>query len=217
MTDKPLATIVIPKFITKVQMSKKRRKKYWKQKSKDKWYPRALPTTYQDKIDNGDWTIDKKGYLKLEDGKKKIANPQAAGTPKYEVLSGNKLLSGYGHHSIRATLVNALRDFYRPFVKKHFKEFGPITQFPLRVTWDCYTTVEEDPNWDAGNLFFYYKYFEDALHKDKNISIIPEDSVKYITHPANPKIIPVDNWEDRKFEFNFYYDDRKELKRKPWL
>lgn len=221
---KQVAQIEIPKFITKVKTSNARRAKYYK-KNKKGWYPRNLPKTFQSKLDKGIYSM-KKGYLLNEDGKKVIANGPSVGKPKYETLSGNKLLSGYGSPHIRATLVKGLREFYRPFVQEYIKEHGPIEQFPLIVKWDCYTTVPEDPeqaNWDAGNLFFYYKYFEDSLHKDakddpkRYLALIPDDDVVYITHPAAPKIIPVDNWNDRKFIFKFYYDDRQELKRGPWV
>lgn len=216
--SKLITKITIPEFITRVQISKKRRAKYYS-KYKGKGVSKKVPKKYR----GDDYSYNKNGWLVDQNGQRVIANPRVAGKPKYQVLSGNKLLSGYGSPHVRARLVHELRKFYRPFVQNHIKQYGEITTFPLRVEWDCYTVVEEEPNWDAGNLFFYYKYFEDALHKDaedepeKYKALIPEDSVKYITYPAMPKIIPVDNWEDRKFEFKFYYDDRKELKRKPWI
>lgn len=221
-----LAEIEIPKFITKVKLSNKRRRKYYKYRpnKRKKWYPRNIPKTYKNKLDDGIYFLDKKGYLREKENNKKIlANPQAAGTPKYEVLSGNNFMSGYGSPHIRAKLVGELKNFYRPFVQEYAKQHGSITKFPLKVEWDCYTTVEEDPNWDADNLHFYYKYFQDALHESEDpngkklIQLIPEDSVKYIISPPGPRIIPVDNWNERKFIFKLYYDNRKELRRKPWV
>lgn len=213
-----LASLTIPQFITKVQISKKRRAKYYSN-IKGKGVSKKVPKKYR----TDQYSYNKNGWLVDENGTRLIANPRVAGKPKYQILSGNKLLSGYGSPHIRAKLVRELRAFYRPFVQRHIKEHGPLTTFPIRVEWDCYTIVDDDPNWDVGNLFFYYKYFEDALHKDhedepkKYAAMIPEDTVKYIIHPPGARIIPVDNWEDRKFEFRFYYDDRKELKRKPWI
>jgi len=212
-----LATIEIPKFITRVKMSNKRRKKYYK-KGKKGWKPRNLPKTYKEKLDEGIYSISSRGYLLEEDGTKKLANPQTAGTPKYEVLSGNNLLSGYGSPHIRAKLTGELKDFYRPYVQDYVKEHGPITTFPLKVIWECHTVVEEEPNWDASNLFFYYKYFEDCLHEQGEglYQLIPDDNVSYIIEPPGAKIVPVDNWEDRKFVFSFYHDNRNVLNRKPW-
>lgn len=203
-----IAEIIIPKFITKVKIANKQRAKYYKKGDK-------IPKKYK-----GYKFV--KGYLIDENRKRIVSNASQAGKPKYEILSGNKLLSGYGNHYTRAALVTGLRDFYRPFVQQYINTHGSITTYPLRVEWDCYTVVEENPNWDAGNLFFYYKYFEDSLHKDhiedpkKYKALIPDDNVKYIIHPPGPKIIPIDNWEDRKFVFRFYHDNRPELQRKPW-
>ena len=227
----PLATIEIPEYITKVKTANKIRRKYYKRKKGgDGWKPRALPKTYKAKLKKGIYSMDGR-YLLDENGDKKVANPQNAGTARYETLSGNKLLSGYGSPFTRAKLARGLKDFYRPFVQEYVRENGPIQQFPLRVTWDLYTTVEEEPNWDLFNLFFYYKYFEDSLHestdkedddpiyyKDEPLQqMIPDDNIKYITWAPGPKIIPVDEWKQRKFIFRFYYDKRNRLQRKPWV
>ena len=230
MSNKLLATIEIPEFITKVKTANKRRKKYYRKK-KGKWKPKKLPPSYKKKLKNGTYSINKKGYLLDENDERILKNKQTAGKPRYETLSGNKLLSGYGSPFTRAKLARGLKDFYRPFVQEHVREHGPITEFPLRVTWDLFTTVEDKPNWDAFNLFFYYKYFEDSLHEttDEDAKhtyryegedlqpLIPDDNVRYITWPASPKIIPVDNWEERKFVFRFFHDGRKELNKKPWI
>lgn len=218
-----IGSIVIPQFITKVKISKSRRAKYFRL-SKNKWKPRDLPRRHYAKLENGEYYINQKGYLVDAITKKKIiSNPNSVGKPRYEILSGNKFKSGYNSPFIRAKLVSELKNFYRPHVQKWVKENGPITTFPLRIEWDVYTTVEENPSWDADNLEFYYKYFQDSLHESEDdkgnqiIQTIPEDNVKYIIFPPGPKIIPIDNWDDRKFEFRFYHDDRKELNRKPWI
>lgn len=218
MNSKLLAEITIPKFITKVQISKKARPKYYKKGKK-------IPPTYEKK-----YRFNSKGFLVDADGERIIANSRTAGKAKYEVLSGNKLISGYGSPFMRANLVRGLKDFYRPFVQEYVLTHGPITEFPIQVTWDIYTVVEDNPEWDASNLSFYYKYFEDSLfektdektnqpqHNNKKlVQLIPDDSIKYITWAAAPKIIPIDDWEKRKFVFKLYYDERKELKRLPWL
>lgn len=213
MNSRLLAEIIIPRFITKALVSKKCRAKYYKMGDK-------IPPTYLDK-----YIFDKKGFLVDKEGNRILANPRTAGEPRYEVLSGNKLLSGYGSHHMRNMLVNAMKDFYRPLVQEYIIKHGPITEFPVQVTWDVYTDISST-DWDASNLFFYYKYFEDSLHEKSEkttykgkplLQLIPDDSIKYITWAASAKIIPVDNWDDRKFVFKFYYDERKELKRRPWI
>lgn len=196
-----LQTLTIPKYKTKVQISKKRRKRYYK-KGKDGWKPRDLPTTYQDKLDKGEWTVNSKGYLCVEDGTKKLANPQAAGTPKYEALSGNSLMTGYGSYHTRNTVTQKLKEFYAPFVKNQLRT---ITTFPLIITWDFHTTIGE-ANWDMDNMFFYWKYLQDVLVDQ---DIIPDDNIKFITYPPSARLVPVKTWEERKFVFKFYHDERK--------
>jgi hypothetical protein len=199
--DKLLGEIVIPKFITKILLSAKRRPKYYTKKDK-------IPKKYQD-------CIFKKGYLVNVNGAKIVKNIRSVGTPKYEQLSGNSLLSGYASPYTRAKIARELKAFYKPFVKEFVKKNGAFTEFPIRVTWDVYTDISST-NWDASNLFFYYKYFEDTLFLE-DTKVIPDDCIKYITFSPGAKIIPVDNWEKRKFVFKFYYDDRTELKREPWI
>lgn len=221
-----ITQITIPKFITKVQVSKKRRAKYYN-KYKGKGVKKKVPKKYR----GDDYKYNKNGYLVDEHGARVIANPRTAGKPRYMILSGNRLLSGYGSPHVRAKLVRELKNFYRPFVQEHIREHGQIKIFPIHVQWDLYTTVEEPFDWDVSNLFFYYKYFEDCLFEqtdendkhavyykgEKLRQMIPDDSIKYVTSSPGPTIIPVDNWEDRKFIFKFYHDDRKQLQRKPWV
>ena len=197
-----LATIEIPQFITKIPISNKARPKYYSKKSK------KIPPTYKKK-----YTFDKKGYLVDTKGNRILANPRTAGKPKYENLSGNKLISGYSTPFIRNKIAEELHKFYRSYIQNYYDTNGPIDQFPLQVTWDLYTTLEKK-SWDASNLFFYYKYFEDTCTE---VGLIPDDSIQYITWSPGPKLIPINLWENRKFVFKFFYDERRELKQNPWI
>ena len=208
MNRKVLAVITIPEYITTVQISETRRAKYYTKKTKN------IPKTYREK-----YTFNKKGYLVDKEGKKIIANPRSVGTPRFVTISGNQFYSGYGGRGgahTRAKIVRELKAFYMPFVEKAKEEYGVITQFPIQITWDIYRHVEDEPDWDVSNLQFYYKYFEDCLRDPPN-PMIPDDTVKYITWAASPKIIPVDTWEERKFVFKILYDERRELRRSPWV
>lgn len=228
MANKPIATIEVPRFITQIELSKKRKAKYYN-KYANKGVNKEIPKKYSGNnfyFDKSGWLLDKRT------NKRVIANPRSAGTPKTEKLSGNNLISGYGSHHVRSKIIRELKNFYRPYVQKHIKKHGPITDFPIRIEWEVHTVVNDNPNWDASNLFFYYKYFEDCLfekteidnkglknplYKNKELlQMIPDDNVKYITHPGSAKIIPVDDWNNRKFIFKFYKDDRPELQRQPW-
>lgn len=209
-----LRTIEVPKYIREVMLSRSRRPEYY---HKDKG--RKIPKKYMKELPSGKYFFNGKGFLvNNETGKRIVSNSSISNKPRYVKLSGNRLITGFGSPHVRNKIVNSLKDFYAPFVREHLQEYGPITQFPLRVEWDFHTVIEDKDKFDASNLFFYYKYFEDALFKDfDGISLIPDDNIRYVTHPPGPKIIPIENDEDRKFVFRFYYDDRAELKRSPWV
>jgi len=188
-----ITELVIPRYITRVQISKARRAKYLRQGE-------DLPKKYQ----KPGFSFDAKGFLLDPEGNRVLKNPRAAGTPKFEVLSGNKITSGYSTPHIRNRISTALKDFYRPFVR----QMKPFQVFPLRVKWEFWTTV--DPaNFDMSNFWFYYKYFEDTMTAE---GIIPDDSVQFVTSPAAPILVPVDDFDDRKFVFRFYQDDRPVLR-----
>jgi hypothetical protein len=199
--DEKLAEIVIPQFITKILISKRRKPTYYKKDDK-------IPKKYQKNTFVGNYLVD-------DHGKRIVKNTRSVGTEKYQQLSGNNLLSGYGSHHMRAKIAKKLKEFYQPFVQSYVKKHGPITKFPIRVEWDVYTDISAT-NWDASNLFFYYKYFEDTLFMD-GVKLIPDDNIKYITWSPGPKIIPINDWNKRKFVFRFYYDERDELNRHPWV
>ena len=196
-----LAEIVIPQFITHIQISKKRRKRYYRRGMK-------IPPTYKKK-----YKFNKNGYLVNDNGQKIVANPRSAGKPNLMPLSGNRLI--IASNPVRINMTRHLKKFFKPFVADYVNKHGMIEQYPLKVTWDVYTTVNPKlPNWDISNMFFYYKYFEDCLFDEPKL--IHDDNIRYITWSGGIKLHPIDRWEDRKFVFKFYHDRRKELQRPPW-
>lgn len=204
-----LRTIEVPKFPTQVKLTNSRRPKYYNK------FKGKIPKKYLNK----GYSFNNKGFLINEQtGKRVQSNEALSKRPRYAKLNGNSLITGYGSPHIRNKITWALKDFYSPIIEKHLLEEGPLSIFPLRLEWDVYTIVGAKDRWDASNLFFYYKYFEDTMVKEfPSGSLIPDDNIKYVTHPPSPKIIPVDDWENRKFIFRIYHDDRSELRRTPWV
>ena len=192
----PIQVITIPRYLTRIQVARARRAKYFTKTSI------KIPKKYDD------LEFNRKGFLVDIDGNRIIANPRTAGKPRYETLSGNKLTSGYATPFTRTMISNKLKDFYRPFVKS----MRVMTDLPIRMEWDFYTTVDK-PNFDLSNFWFYLKYFEDTLVSE---GIIPDDSVQFITHSASPRLIPVNKFAQRKFVFRFYHDDRSVLNHPVW-
>jgi hypothetical protein len=192
-----LLTIYIPGYPVEVKVSESIRPKYYV-KGRDR-----APMKFQP-----DPVYDKKGRLvDPATGVVVIKNKSKAGKPRYERISGNRLSSDSNKYR-KNKIVGALKEFYM----KHLLQVSPIQEFPIRVTWDLFTTVNR-PNFDLSNYWFYYKYFEDCL-RDRRGSlppIIPDDNIKYITQPASPLLHPIDNFEERGFVFKFYRDTRPEI------
>lgn len=213
MTDQPVLCITIPQYITEVPVSNKRRKQYYKRGGR-----KNIPKKYRAKP----YVFDKQGFVRdSRNGKLVIANPRTAGKPKFEKLAGNKFSSGYLNPAFRSQLVSAIKDFFRPIIRAQVNHSLPLDLFPLRVEWDVYTSVD-NPNFDLSNFWFYYKYFEDTLTEvvnprtdEKLVAIIPDDSIKFITHSPAPRLFPVKTKEEWKFEFRFYQDKRVEITTHP--
>lgn len=189
-----LDTVVIEEYPTRIKVADKIRPKYYKRGMK-------LPKTYTK--ENG-YTF-KNGYL-YKNGEKVLKNSRTAGKPRYESLAGNKFSYGQWHHHKRAKVVRGLKEIYIEKIGDQISPFDP-SDFPLRVEWDLYTTIEDMQ--DLSNLWFYYKYFEDSL---VDIGILPDDSLEYVTHPPSPRFFPVEDHEDRKFVFRFFRDVRSEIR-----
>lgn len=191
MNPSPLLTIEIPKYVLRVKLSKARRKMYYTRGMK-------IPKKY---INCG---FNRKGFLVDKNGNPIVKNSRSAGKPRYLKLSGNWIISNQSTH-VRRKAISELKAFY---VRKLGEmDLGPLPEdaYPLRIEWDIYAPIGK-ADWDVDNLYFYWKYFCDAL---RNESILAEDNVRFITLPPAPCFIPVESDDERKFVFRFYTDDRE--------
>lgn len=226
-----IKTIEIPKYIVKTKTSDSRQKKYYSKESKSysKQYseedlggkyepikkdydgpPYNLPCakTKLIKVYEGDAYWKKKGnytYLyNAKTDKRFVANKRSAGTPNYQIIGGNHVISA-NNSFIKKYIKDGLKEFYKPLLKnvKPFKD----SDYPMIVQWDIYTTPDRNGNeFDLDNLWVYRKYFFDSL---TDLGIIKDDSISYITSLGGPSLIPVDTWDERKFKIHFYKDNRK--------
>jgi hypothetical protein len=171
-------------------MSNKRRATYYKQKDK-------LPQKYC----KPSFIFDKKGRLTYRGGEPIIKNIRSVGTPKYKKINGQEFYAGVGSPIIRVKVVNAIKDFFRPFLKG----IKPITEFPVCI--DChYYDVPGPANWDLDNKWIYTKVFQDLLVQE---GILPDDNIKYVSRAASMEYYPVETTEERKLVFSIYKDERK--------
>lgn len=228
-----LATVTINEYVRLVTLSESRRTTYY-EKGKKK-----VPKKYADKIGvDYKWTdINGKTYLTDAWGTRIISNPNAAGTPKGEVISGNSLHSLRMLDSTRSKIIKAIKQQMIPEIEK----LEPITKFPIRILCELHDTVVDwmyidnktlqpkEINWDIDNRFLFYgKVFPDVLQGTPMIQedretkikkrvftskrIIPDDGRKYITQPPTPLFVPIKDTKDRKLVFKIYHDDRDIIK-----
>lgn len=234
-----LQSLEIPKYIVKVKTADSRQKKYYSKESQSyshtyteeglgsekydpirKNYsgpPYELPCakTKLIKVYTGDAYWKKKGsYTYLYDSKtdkRFVANKQSAGTPNYQVIGGNHMISSRSEWP-KKYIKDGLKEFYKPYVTS-MTPFNS-SDYPLHIHWHLYTQPDRNANdFDLDNLWVYSKYFFDSL-TDHNI--IEDDGITYITNLYGPTLHPVDEWNDRKFVFDFYSDNRNVLNHEFW-
>ena len=154
-----------------------------------------------------DFSFDAKGFLiDPKTGERVVKNKRSAGTPRYLKLAGNWFVSNQSEH-VRRKAVHELKKYYA----KELSSFGippfKADDYPLRVTWEVHCPIGK-ADWDLDNLWFYWKYFCDTLRK---LGVIEDDTIRYVTSPPAPVFIPVETEEERKFVFQFFFDDRDEI------
>lgn len=191
-----LATVTIPDFISKVQVSKSRRPKYYEKGKK-------LLKKYSDnsKFDYVPCTIGKKTKYLLKDlntNELVVANSKSVGTPRYKIIRGNEFYSGFSRPAIRNNLMNSIKASLLP----HFKSLKPFNNsvYPLYIEFVYHD--ERKQSQDLDNLrYAYEKAILDILHKPEyKLNVIPEDTVDYVSKLSSEFV----ETTKRKLVINFY-------------
>jgi len=190
-----LYTLEIPKFITKVQSSEKRRAKYYSNKA-GPGRVNKCPVRLKNPI------LDDKGFYLDTEGAKILANIRSVGTPKFIPINGQILYVGKPWD--RAKLKIALEEYFIPFV-----ETLPIFTGSIIMETELHTTIGHDKG-DLDNLgYMYGKVLTDTM---VNMGKLYDDSVPYVTKPCSaPLFFPVNSDEDRKLVYHFFQDLRPEI------
>ena len=209
-------TIEIPKYIRKVKLSNARKRKYYEKGKKA-----PVAKKYADTSKYGWKKYGSKQFLiDLETDERVVANPRAAGTPKYMVVNGQKIYNAEASPHVRSKVMGDIKKSFAPFIDS----LDPIDLdcFPVNIHLEIHDVITEEPNnqlWDVDNRSMpYIKAFQDCLtgNKDKdgknrNKQIIPDDHVLFITQPPIPKFIPVDNEDDRKLVFTIVREEDERI------
>ena len=194
-------------FIDRIQVSKKRRAKYFKKGDK-------IPKKYQNK----EYIWNNNGILSNIHGIKPIKNPIAAGTPKFIKISGQDIWRGIPYHT-RSAIAKALKKyFYEEFVR-YMKPLD-VKDYPIGVEMIFYDVVDgEDLN---NQEYFYKKSLGDALagnvhfirkKEGQKIILVPDyssypkkiqDDSKEFIQEYYTKFIPITEHKDRSLLIKIY-------------
>lgn len=185
-----MTEVIIPEYITHVELSKSRRPKYYNRKQK-------VPKKYA-KFRK----YDLKGRLLGADGEPIIANAGVVNKPRLLKINGQQLYSGNMNAMVRSKVVNVIKDFMHTFVKDL-----PSLAVPVRIESDLYAPLAAK-NWDLDNQWIYHKCFLDALVK---ADVLPDDNVMFVTQAPAFRYFPVDTPEERKIVYRIIPEDRDEI------
>jgi len=211
-----LITIEIPKYIRKVKLSNSRNKKYYEKGKKEpiaKKY--ADPSKYKWQVIKGKTLL-----VDIEKNEVVIANPKAAGTPKFVTINGQKIYNGEVSSHVRNKVLTEIKNQFKEYINK----LDPIdlSKFPIKINMEIHDTIKEVSSkslWDIDNRAWpYIKAFQDCLtgNSDKQGNerckkIIPDDNIIFVTQAPVPKFIPVENDEDRKLIFTIESETDKRI------
>lgn len=177
-----LLIIEIPGYITHVELSKSRRKKYFTPEDK-------IPIKY----DKPEYGFIKERLVELKTKTPVIKNSRTAGTPRLKKINGQDFYSGNVMPQVRAKIICEMKNFFM----EHFEGIPPIDpeSFPIEMELEIHYIVKNDL-FDIDNLgWVYTKVIQDVL---KEAEIIPEDDIRYIRKSGGCQFVPVDSEDDRK-------------------
>lgn len=179
--------VIIPDYLTHIQLSQARRAKYY---TKDDLFIEAIPKKYmKDGIE-----FDKKGRaINAKTKEVLVKNSRSAGTPRFWKINGQDLWSGNLHHSTRSKLNEQLHKHFAKFIIEQIQVEQRTSFIPLKENERLFVSFlfkgKVEQSQDIDNLaIIYVKTFVDTLtqYSNKNqsniqkIGLIPDDNVKYI-------------------------------------
>lgn len=181
----------INNFIEEVELSKKRRAKYYNNKSK-------LPNKYNNK----NYDFDKHGFLiHLESDKKVIKNSRTVGKPNLKKINGQYFWTG-AHPHIRRKIKREMSLFFYQYMAEIPKL--QVKDYPIGVRIDLYDVVDKGSDLD-NFIYLYRKVLHDVLVANDmdHDAIIIDDSKEYI-QDIPTRFYPIDDHEKRKLHIEIY-------------
>lgn len=178
-------TVVIPKYLTHIQLSKARRATYY---SKKDLAIGGIPKKY---LKDGIEFNSKGRAINALSKEIIIKNSRSAGTPKLWKINGQDLWSGNLHHATRSKMNEQLHDFFAGFIEKQIQKEQKTLEINLKKNerLHIHYLFRDVIGQDIDNLAaIYVKTFQDTLSKSKDkkyrhikkVGLIPDDNPKYI-------------------------------------
>jgi len=155
--------IDIPEYLTHVQLSKARRKKYYRKGDR-------IPKKYQ----NPAFVFDAKGLLvEKRSNMPVIANPKTAGKPRYKKINGQEIYTGNLPPILRSIMIKEMKSYYSKHLPNNIK-----IRKPCKLVIEIHNAIGVG-NQDLDNMsWVLVKVIQDVLVE---LSVIPEDNVTVIT------------------------------------
>lgn len=170
-------------------------------------------------------------HVKLSDKRKakydiagNITNPRAVGTPRYLKINSQGLWNGNMSPLIRQKIAKNLHLYINEQIRKELPFDSSI--YPIIIRGKVYTPKNlgsykmvkgelksgkdlEQGGWDILNFgFIWVKTFEDCIKADdpwsRRKALIIDDDVDHVEASGEMRRVWIDNFEDRKIEFEIY-------------
>jgi len=176
--------IEIPNFITHVELSKKRRAKYYKKGNK-------LPKKYSNK----DYIFNKEGVLVHKAlGVPVIANPRVVGTPRLKKINGQDIYRGNNNPYIRSKMVSTMKEFFSTAIKKQKISPVDLKHYPLEMELEMHIPLTEDFDIDNAGWIFV-KVIQDVL---VSTGVISNDVAVLLPKSGGVQFVPLEADGERK-------------------
>lgn len=179
-----LFSIVIPDFITRIQVSASRRPVYYEKNGKHPVPSSKSKHIYPNGKCKFNWLQNAlKGKTLLVDNKTKeliIKNARVVGTPKFVQIKGNDFYSGFSSPHQRMLIVNSVKDNFRSY----FKKIKKVETYPVYLEFIIYNEMNIKSS--KGKLMSQdldnqaYAYVKSSQDLMKEVRIIEDDNLSFI-------------------------------------
>jgi len=183
--EKNTWTVVIPQYLTHIQLSKARRPTYYSKKDQ---IIGGIPKKY---MKDGIEFNSKGRAINALSKEVIIKNSRSAGTPKLWKINGQDLWSGNLHHSTRSKMNEQLHEHFAEHIIKQVQKDQKTKTIDLKIDERIHIhyLFKDKIGQDIDNLAsIYIKTFQDTLSKAKDkkfghikkVGLIPDDNPRYV-------------------------------------